>query len=214
MGAVPPTRTPADRPERAAIRCSQAPHAAAGRRCREGLAALDSALAGYRAPAAWRDGLDRRDGRMATGRGRATAPSNAALPSDAQVIGAVHRATPADAIMVCAAGGLPGELHKLWQARRVGDLSPGIRLFLHGLRDRRRAWREAGAAGPRGDRAGRRRQLPDAELGDRHVGDAGTEADDRAAGQRRLRLHRPPAARHRRRGVQQPAGRLRRRPAD
>ncbi len=50
----------------------------------------------------------------------ATAPSNAALPSDAQVIGAVQRATPADAIVVCAAGGLPGELHKLWQAREVG----------------------------------------------------------------------------------------------
>ena len=49
-----------------------------------------------------------------------TAPSNAELPSDAQVIGAVQRAAPADAIVVCAAGGLPGELHKLWQARQVG----------------------------------------------------------------------------------------------
>src|SRR5207237_715201 len=50
----------------------------------------------------------------------ATAPSNATLPSDAQVIGAVQRAAPADAVVVCAAGGLPGELHKLWQARQVG----------------------------------------------------------------------------------------------
>ena len=41
-------------------------------------------------------------------------------PSDAQVIGAVQRAAPADAIVVCAAGGLPGELHKLWQAREAG----------------------------------------------------------------------------------------------
>ncbi len=49
-----------------------------------------------------------------------TAPSNTELPSDAQVIGAVQRAAPEDAIVVCAAGGLPGELHKLWQARQVG----------------------------------------------------------------------------------------------
>jgi 3D-(3,5/4)-trihydroxycyclohexane-1,2-dione acylhydrolase (decyclizing) len=49
-----------------------------------------------------------------------TLPTNAPLPSDAQVIGAVQRAASADAIVVCAAGGLPGELHKLWQAREVG----------------------------------------------------------------------------------------------
>ena len=36
------------------------------------------------------------------------------------MIGAVQRVAPADAIVVCAAGGLPGELHKLWQARQVG----------------------------------------------------------------------------------------------
>ena len=46
----------------------------------------------------------------------ATAPSNA-LPSDAQVIGAVWRTVPDDAIVVGAAGGLPGELHKLWHSR-------------------------------------------------------------------------------------------------
>ena len=44
------------------------------------------------------------------------APSNA-LPSDAQVIGAVWRTAPDDAIVVGAAGGLPGELHKLWRSR-------------------------------------------------------------------------------------------------
>jgi len=87
---------------------------------REGLAALHTALGDYRAPAAWQD-----RSRMAMTRWRAeaqavTAPSNAALPSDAQVIGAVQRVAPPDAIVVCAAGGLPGELHKLWQARQVG----------------------------------------------------------------------------------------------
>jgi 3D-(3,5/4)-trihydroxycyclohexane-1,2-dione acylhydrolase (decyclizing) len=48
------------------------------------------------------------------------APSNAALPSDAQVIGAVWRSVDEAAIVVCAAGGLPGELHKLWRTRRPG----------------------------------------------------------------------------------------------
>ena len=49
---------------------------------------------------------------------RVTAASNAALPTDAQVVGAVNRAAGADGIVVCAAGGLPGELHKLWRASR------------------------------------------------------------------------------------------------
>jgi len=43
-----------------------------------------------------------------------------ALPSDAQVIGAVWRNTGEDAAIVCAAGGLPGELHKNWRSRRPG----------------------------------------------------------------------------------------------
>src|SRR4029078_11867988 len=38
------------------------------------------------------------------------------LPSDAQVIGAVQRALGRDISVICAAGGLPGELHQLWQA--------------------------------------------------------------------------------------------------
>ena len=44
-----------------------------------------------------------------------TAPTNA-TPSDAQVIGAVQRALGRDISVLCASGGLPGELHKLWQA--------------------------------------------------------------------------------------------------
>ena len=35
-----------------------------------------------------------------------------------QVIGAVQRGVADDAIVVCASGGLPGELHKLWQTAR------------------------------------------------------------------------------------------------
>ncbi len=46
----------------------------------------------------------------------ATTPGNAALPSDAQVLGAVNRAARPGDVVVCAAGGLPGELHKLWRS--------------------------------------------------------------------------------------------------
>ncbi|MFO1208847.1 MAG: 3D-(3,5/4)-trihydroxycyclohexane-1,2-dione acylhydrolase (decyclizing) [Amaricoccus sp.] len=45
-------------------------------------------------------------------------PTGNALPTDMQVIGAVQRSLPDDAIVMCAAGGLPGELHKLWRTAR------------------------------------------------------------------------------------------------
>jgi 3D-(3,5/4)-trihydroxycyclohexane-1,2-dione acylhydrolase (decyclizing) len=43
------------------------------------------------------------------------------LPSDAQVIGAVDRVRGSKATLVCASGGLPGELHKLWRAGAPGS---------------------------------------------------------------------------------------------
>ena len=52
---------------------------------------------------------------------RATAPTNAPLPSDAQVLGAVNRGADANTTLVCAAGGLPGELHKLWRTPGPGS---------------------------------------------------------------------------------------------
>ena len=45
-------------------------------------------------------------------------PGGNTLPSDGQVIGAVQRSTGPGTVLVCAAGGLPGELHKLWRADR------------------------------------------------------------------------------------------------
>ncbi len=51
------------------------------------------------------------------------ASTNAALPSDAQVIGAVARTIGREktTTVLCAAGGLPGELHKLWPATAPGS---------------------------------------------------------------------------------------------
>ncbi len=86
-----------------------------------GLTALGAALAGHRAPAAWearaRTGIEAWQGVVA----RATAPSNRIRPSDAEVIGAVRRAVGPKGIIAAAAGGLPGELHKLWRSRVPGD---------------------------------------------------------------------------------------------
>ena len=87
---------------------------------RAGLEALSARLGTARAPTPW---IDKARSSM---RGwnaaveRATAPSNTPLPSDAQVLGAVNRAADPDDIVVCAAGGLPGELHKLWRVRLPG----------------------------------------------------------------------------------------------
>ncbi len=86
----------------------------------EGLASLSEALAGWRAPASWTARAREEKRRWTETAARYTAASNAAPPSDAQVIGAVQRTARAGDVILCAAGGLPGELHKLWQAERPG----------------------------------------------------------------------------------------------
>ncbi|MDU8911998.1 3D-(3,5/4)-trihydroxycyclohexane-1,2-dione acylhydrolase (decyclizing) [Aestuariicoccus sp. MJ-SS9] len=44
-----------------------------------------------------------------------------ALATDMQVVGAVQRAATGDTLVMCAAGTMPGELHKLWKADRPGS---------------------------------------------------------------------------------------------
>lgn len=83
------------------------------------LEALGEALVGWQVDAAWRGAYRGAVADWNTAWEAATAPG-AALPSDAQVIGAVWRQTGEDATIVCAAGGLPGELHKLWRSHRPG----------------------------------------------------------------------------------------------
>ncbi|HEY0031811.1 MAG TPA: 3D-(3,5/4)-trihydroxycyclohexane-1,2-dione acylhydrolase (decyclizing) [Devosia sp.] len=87
---------------------------------RAGLDALATALTGWQADPDWTaQGKDGKEEWLAEA-DRATASTNAELPSDAQVIGAVQRARE-NAILVCASGGLPGELHKLWKAGAPGS---------------------------------------------------------------------------------------------
>jgi 3D-(3,5/4)-trihydroxycyclohexane-1,2-dione acylhydrolase (decyclizing) len=88
---------------------------------RAGLEALEAKLAGWRAPDAWTATATSAKGDWMKAANAATGPTNAVLPSDAQVIGAVNRARGSEAILVCASGGLPGELHKLWQAGKPGS---------------------------------------------------------------------------------------------
>lgn len=42
------------------------------------------------------------------------------LPTDMQVIGAVQRSATDETVAMCAAGTMPGELHKLWKANKPG----------------------------------------------------------------------------------------------
>tara|TARA_B110000305_G_scaffold241686_1_gene316994 strand:- start:97 stop:1953 length:1857 start_codon:yes stop_codon:yes gene_type:complete len=46
--------------------------------------------------------------------------SSDSLPTDAQVLGELKRNGKESDIVVCAAGSLPGELHKLWRTEQVG----------------------------------------------------------------------------------------------
>ncbi|MGV8832070.1 MAG: 3D-(3,5/4)-trihydroxycyclohexane-1,2-dione acylhydrolase (decyclizing) [Devosia sp.] len=87
---------------------------------RAGLEALNAALTGWQADADWTDKAKAGKDDWLTAADNATATTNAELPSDAQVIGAVQRARE-NSVLVCAAGGLPGELHKLWKAKGPGS---------------------------------------------------------------------------------------------
>jgi 3D-(3,5/4)-trihydroxycyclohexane-1,2-dione acylhydrolase (decyclizing) len=87
----------------------------------DGLRELGEKLGSYRSSAAWveKSASAKTDWRSAAD--VVTAATNADLPSDAQVIGAVQRVCGSGATVLHAAGGLPGELHKLWRAGSPGS---------------------------------------------------------------------------------------------
>jgi len=88
---------------------------------RETLKELRKALDGWTAPKSWTAGAQEGKGEWRKAAAKVTAATNAALPSDAQVIGAVQRALGSGVTLINASGGLPGELHKLWQAGGPGS---------------------------------------------------------------------------------------------
>lgn len=83
-----------------------------------GLRELGEALGGYKSPGQI-DGL--KPDWFAEVDPLTDAPEGNQLPSDMQVIGAVQRAANADTVVMCAAGTMPGELHKLWKAGKPGS---------------------------------------------------------------------------------------------
>jgi 3D-(3,5/4)-trihydroxycyclohexane-1,2-dione acylhydrolase (decyclizing) len=87
---------------------------------REGLRCLSEALGDWRAERAWKERAQAERGAWQGVAESFTTGEKAPLPSDAQVIGAVQRAAHESDILVCAAGGLPGELHKHWRAEQPG----------------------------------------------------------------------------------------------
>ena len=70
-----------------------------------------------RAPAEWTERAARESGAWAAEVNRLVTAGNEPLPSQAEVIGAVNDAAGETGVVVCAAGSMPGDLHKLWRAR-------------------------------------------------------------------------------------------------
>jgi 3D-(3,5/4)-trihydroxycyclohexane-1,2-dione acylhydrolase (decyclizing) len=84
---------------------------------REAVSALAAALAGWSTGAAYREEARRLAAAWDEAVGRAYALGHRPRPAQSEVIGAVNDAAgPAD-VVVCAAGSMPGELHRLWRTQ-------------------------------------------------------------------------------------------------
>ena len=84
------------------------------------LSRLRSALDGYAADEAWRSlSIRRADEWRAAVREALSEPGRPPF-SYAQILGAIDRAADENSVAVCAAGTLPGELHKFWRASKPG----------------------------------------------------------------------------------------------
>ncbi|HEX2502200.1 MAG TPA: 3D-(3,5/4)-trihydroxycyclohexane-1,2-dione acylhydrolase (decyclizing) [Methylomirabilota bacterium] len=84
---------------------------------RRGLDELSAALGGWRAPAARMETARRLTAEWTRLTDAAIATGPDVPATEAQVIGAVNRAASNRGVVVCAAGGLPGELSRLWRTR-------------------------------------------------------------------------------------------------
>jgi 3D-(3,5/4)-trihydroxycyclohexane-1,2-dione acylhydrolase (decyclizing) len=90
---------------------------------RLGLDALSHALSGWRSASEWQSKATTAANDWRTVVGRITGQREVELPYEGEVIGAVQRSaadSPSKDIVVCAAGTLPAELHKLWRTVTPG----------------------------------------------------------------------------------------------
>jgi 3D-(3,5/4)-trihydroxycyclohexane-1,2-dione acylhydrolase (decyclizing) len=81
------------------------------------LAAIRSRLNGHRVDPSYAEEIARRRREWELEVDRICEDAGGALPTQAAVIRAVNEAAGDDGVVVCAAGSLPGDLHKLWRAR-------------------------------------------------------------------------------------------------
>jgi len=88
-----------------------------------GLEALSHALSGWRSASDWQSKATTAGNDWRATVDRITGRREVELPYDGEVIGAVQRSapdSPSSDIVVCAAGTLPAELHKLWRTAAPG----------------------------------------------------------------------------------------------
>ena len=90
-----------------------------------GIQKLDKELSAWKAPMQWQDMAQKESSKWNNYYEEITSINNLSktegiLPTDAQVLGEIKRNGLASDIVVCAAGSLPGELHKLWRTEQTG----------------------------------------------------------------------------------------------
>ncbi|MDX6513142.1 MAG: hypothetical protein QOE36_2646 [Gaiellaceae bacterium] len=81
------------------------------------LGQLDEALEGWQVEPGYRDEAARLHDEWDAEVGRLYALGHGPLPAQSEVIGAVNDASDPTDVVVCAAGAMPGDLHKLWRTR-------------------------------------------------------------------------------------------------
>ena len=84
---------------------------------RQGLEALTEALLGHRVEDAYRQEVAGHNRAWDAEVERVHHLGHGPLPSQGEVIGAVNQAAEPRDVVVCAAGSMPGDLHKLWRTR-------------------------------------------------------------------------------------------------
>jgi 3D-(3,5/4)-trihydroxycyclohexane-1,2-dione acylhydrolase (decyclizing) len=84
---------------------------------REALHALRQALAGWTTDATYREDAARRATEWDATVELAYHLGNRPLPAQSEVLGAVNEVSAPRDVVVCAAGSMPGDLHKLWRTR-------------------------------------------------------------------------------------------------
>ncbi len=84
---------------------------------RAALGRLDAALEGYAVEPAYRDGAARLALEWDAEVDRLYELGHGPLPAQSEVIGAVNTFSAPTDVVVCAAGAMPGDLHKLWRTR-------------------------------------------------------------------------------------------------